>query len=171
MRSFLKQTVAIERSCTKEGIVTLWLRRALAIMLLVHVVVPSLVSAEEVVRRDPFWPVGYEPLSPDEVEEVDEEEAEWQAAIEHMEWPSLPIRGRSRGRDGSHLVLIDGAGIVRSGDWVTLRSGEHWFHWRITNITAQSIHFIKLGITNEPDPGDAWRLAQERNPDNYEERQ
>lgn len=148
-------------------------KASLALLILGLLILPRFVCAgeeEPIVKRDPFWPVGYHSPASDD-EEIDETEAQFRAIAQQIEWPNLPIRGRARGPDGSHRVLIERVGIVRAGDRITLRSGDYWFHWRITMITEQGIHFIRLGITNEADPGEAWFMAQENDPENYEERQ
>ncbi len=99
----------------------------------------------EAVVRDPFWPVGYTPPTPAEA-------AAATVDVPELEWPDLPVRGRSRAVDGSYLALIEGIGIVRAGQVVSVPSQGHWFHWRIIRIDAARVQVEELGITADPSP-------------------
>lgn len=112
--------------------------------------------AEEIrpVMRDPFWPVGYEPPTPEQEQEAD-------MAVPELDWPDLPVRGRSRATDGSYLALIEGVGIVRTGQIVSLPAQGHWFHWRITHIDATRVQAQELGITRDPSPTPLLTVSQD----------
>lgn len=109
-------------------------------------------NTTENARRDPFWPVGYNPVESSHDQEPD---------IPQLEWPPLPVRGRARAGDGSFRALIQGAGVVETGETVSLFSQGHWFHWRIDAITPEEVRATPLGISLEPLPA---RILQERIP-------
>ena len=97
-------------------------------------------------RRDPFWPVGYQPPSPEQVKAASEEEE-----IERP-WPSLPVRGRSVAPDGSIRVLIEGIGVVGVNKVVSVVDQGYRFYWRILRIDEKGIELKRLGIKSESTP-------------------
>ena len=103
---------------------------------------PEATSAE-FKRRDPFWPVGYQPPSPEEVKAASVEEEM------DRPWPSLPVRGRSIAPDGSHRVLIDGFGVVGVNRVVSVQENGYRFFWRILRIDDQGIQLKRLGISKD----------------------
>ena len=103
-------------------------------------------SEADTVLRDPLWPIGFAPRRPAE------EEAAGLVDSDAVEWPRLPVRGRSRAGDGSHRVLVDRVGIVREGEVVSLPHDGLWFHWRITKIDDQGVTSTRLGVSEERAP-------------------
>lgn len=95
--------------------------------------------------RDPFWPVGYEiPVLSDTgksgVSQVTTQRA----------WPTLPVKGISRGADATYFALVEGHGVVRAGDDISIEKEGLWFHWRVINVDARGLRSMKLGITKTP---------------------
>ncbi len=118
----------------------------------------SLIADTPPAVRDPFWPVGYVPPSP-------EEAAQATPAVPELAWPELQLRGRSRSRDGSYFALIDGVGVVRTGEIVSLAAQGYWFHWRVVRIDATGVQTKPLGITADPAPPPVPVPADERKDD------
>ncbi len=98
-----------------------------------------------VMRRDPFWPVGYEPPPepvdgeppPELVVDIEPvapeiEPPDWEAAAK-----SLNFQGtfRARGRD---LASVNGQ-IVEVGDMIGLRRAPWIYQWRITAIDLTGV--------------------------------
>ncbi len=100
--------------------------------------------------RDPFWPVGYEP--PAMIESAQPGEVVTTAVKTKQQWPDLPIRGISRAADGSYFALIDGSGVVRAGDDVSIKSEDVWFHWRVVGIEAKGLRTVRLGVSRNQHP-------------------
>lgn len=99
--------------------------------------------------RDPFWPVGYEPPPP--APPPGSVDAKLPTRIQHdLVWPEIPMRGRSRAADGAYFILVDGIGVVRTGDDITLRRDGYDFHWRVVGIDANGLQTIRLGVTQPP---------------------
>ena len=89
-------------------------------------------AAKQKAMRDPFWPVSYN--VPARQPETAGSPAE--ASAPSIRWPELPVRGSSRGPDGSYFVLIEGTGVVRPGEVVSIFKDNLWFHWQISGIDA-----------------------------------
>jgi hypothetical protein len=119
--------------------------------------------------RDPFWPVGYAPPTPEEQRAAREaalaaaaaaaaaaEEAKAAAVAEarkpRLDWPNIPVRGRLRAPDGSYRIIIDGQGVVGKDDVVTVRAGARWFQWRVARVDANGFEVVRLGATTTPPP-------------------
>ena len=108
--------------------------------------VPQEATSADFKRRDPFWPVGYQPPSPEQVKAASEEEE-----IDRP-WPSLPVRGRSVAPDGSIRVLIEGIGVVGVNKVVSVADQGYRFYWRILRIDEKGIELKRLGIKSELPP-------------------
>lgn len=104
---------------------------------------PQEATSADFKRRDPFWPVGYQPPSPEEVKAASGEEN-----IDRP-WPSLPVRGRSVAPDGSIRVLIEGVGIAGVNRVVSVADQGYRFYWRILRIDEKGIELKRLGIKKE----------------------
>lgn len=100
--------------------------------------------------RDPFWPVGYAPptLLPATGGPAAADKPQARVARE-VPWPAIPVRGRSRTADGTYLALIDGIGVVRAGDDISIQKDGFWFHWRILEIDARQMQTERLGVTRQ----------------------
>ena len=108
--------------------------------------VPQEATSADFKRRDPFWPVGYQPPSPEQVKAASEEEEV------DRPWPSLPVRGRSVAPDGSIRVLIEGVGVVGVNKVVSVADQGYRFYWRILRIEEKGIELKRLGIRKESPP-------------------
>lgn len=105
-------------------------------------------------ERDPFWPVGFAPAAPEAKEDIDASDDPTAAPVEaDIEWPALPVQGRSRSSDGTYLALIDGIGIVRPGEQVAIQRGDLWFTWQIDAISSQGLQVRRIGVTRIPPTG------------------
>jgi hypothetical protein len=98
-------------------------------------------------ERDPFWPVGYVPPPPappaptNQVGDVDAPKPE-----EVIEWPNLVVKGITRNKAGRYMAVIDGIGLVESGETVaTVREGFR-FRWIILAVTNQGVLQRKLDV-------------------------
>ncbi len=94
-------------------------------------------------RRDPFWPVGYQPPTPEQVKAATEEE------ISDRPWPALPIQGRSRAPNGTYRVLIEGVGVVGANKVVSVVDNGYRFYWRILRIDEKGIQLKRLRISKD----------------------
>ena len=106
-------------------------------------------DAPEQVVRDPFWPVGYEPPSRRDSAEVVE-------VVRAVSWPELRVRGRTRLAGDDMMALIDGVGIARVGEIVSLRHQGQWFHWRVNYIDQRIVRIRRIGVSNEEHPSEEW---------------
>lgn len=93
--------------------------------------------------RDPFWPVGYQAAS--------ESEQEVRTKIEELKalvrWPALPLRGITHVSGRKFIAVLEGVGLVESGDIVTLQRGELTYRWRIDKVTADGVTSTRLDVT------------------------
>ena len=119
---------------------------------------PFAASGEDATPRDPFWPVDYNAPKPEKM--ADETVAPAEA---DFIWPDLSIKGISRGRDGEYLALIEGIGIIRAGEDISIQNENVWFHWRVSSINAKGLRTIKLGISKDRNPP-SYNPASEKAP-------
>lgn len=104
-------------------------------------------SAEEAIPRDPFWPVEYN--TPKLATTTGGATI---TPAKNVAWPDVPIKGISRGRDGAYMVLVDGVGIVRAGEDISIKKEDLWFHWHVTDVNPSGLRTVKLGATRESTP-------------------
>jgi hypothetical protein len=90
--------------------------------------------------RDPFWPVGFHP----EPEASKETKAHESRIRESVLWPKLELRGISRTTRGSFIAIVDGIGIVESGDIVSMRRKGLIYRWRINKVSSKGISRTRL---------------------------
>lgn len=126
------------------------MRHMLMVMLSVLLFVPFTATAAETDEsshlRDPFWPVSYNAPAPQTSTGNGEAGT---VAAPTLRWPELPIRGISRGPDGSFFALIENIGVVRTGEVVSVFKDNLWFHWHIAGIEAKGLRTIKLGTSRD----------------------
>jgi hypothetical protein len=104
-------------------------------------------AIEDVSSRDPFWPVEYNAPKPEKTPD-----GTVISTVTAVTWPDLPVKGISRGREGEYLALVEGIGIVRAGEDISIQKENLWFHWRVSSITATGLRSIKLGATRDRTP-------------------
>jgi len=92
------------------------------------------------VRRDPFWPVGYQPAQPRENEEKPDAEIQ-----EQIEWPRLKLTGITRSSHG-YIAIIDGVGLVETGDTISFERDGMVFRLRIDAIVKDGVSCTKLNV-------------------------
>lgn len=109
----------------------------------------------EHIVRDPFWPVGYQPPSTRDGAEVVE-------VVRAVSWPQLRVRGRTRLAGDDMMALIDGVGIARAGEIISLRHQGQWFHWRVNYIDQRIVRIRRIGVSNEEHPSEEWIRDREK---------
>jgi len=92
--------------------------------------------------RDPFWPVGFRPV-PVSQKEVHEQVTRIR---ELTRWPKLILRGITRTGRGELIAIIEGIGLVESGDIISMRRDGLIYRWRINDVTAAGISRTRLDV-------------------------
>ncbi|MBT3193031.1 MAG: hypothetical protein HN341_10790 [Verrucomicrobia bacterium] len=92
--------------------------------------------------RDPFWPVGYTP-TPKSVLQAVEQASRIQ---EQAKWPKLTLRGISRTGKDSFMAIVEGIGIVESGDVVSMTHDGLVYSWRINTVNENGISRTRLNV-------------------------
>ena len=95
--------------------------------------------------RDPFWPVGYNPL-PEEEKIEQTKIADLKARIN---WPALPLRGITHGVGKRFIAIIDGVGLVEAGDIVVIEQDGLIYRWIIDKVSADGINSTRLDVTGK----------------------
>lgn len=93
--------------------------------------------------RDPFWPIGHQRVT-------ESEQAERSKIAElksRISWPSIPLRGIIHAGGKRFIAVIEGAGLVESGDIVTIQSNALTYRWRIDNVTSEGVASTRLDVT------------------------
>ncbi|MBN2302424.1 MAG: hypothetical protein JXN60_07915 [Lentisphaerae bacterium] len=93
-------------------------------------------SSPEKKLRDPFWPVGYIPFSP--------EEQNTNTTTSEAQWPSLKLKGITTTPRGGYLAIIDSVGLVEAGQVVQIKKNGIIYTWQITDITDKGFRSKKL---------------------------
>ncbi len=92
--------------------------------------------------RDPFWPVGYKPL-PKSVKQESERVTRIQR---QTRWPELELRGITRRGQAEFIAVIEGVGLVESGDIISMRKEGLIYRWRINAISENGISRTRLDV-------------------------
>lgn len=103
---------------------------------------PGAPAAPLTALRDPFWPVGFRPVPVSE-QEVDKQVSRIR---ELTRWPKLTLRGITRTGQGEHIAIIEGIGLVESGDIISMRRDGLIYRWRINDVTAAGISRTRLDV-------------------------
>lgn len=97
--------------------------------------------------RDPFWPVGYQPAT--------ESEQEKRTQIEDLKtrinWPALPLRGVTHAGGRRFIAVIEGIGLVETGDVVVIQRDALIYRWRIDRVSADGVASTRLDVTKPSD--------------------
>jgi len=95
--------------------------------------------------RDPFWPVGYKPVS--ESEKIEKSKiADLKAKIS---WPTLPLRGVTHAGGKNYVAIIEGVGLVEAGDIVVIEQDSLIYRWRIDKVTGAGLSSTRLDVTDK----------------------
>ena len=98
------------------------------------------------VMRDPFWPVGYVPAPPQpdisEAEVAKIEEARETKA--KTKWPPLLLKGITRASRGRYMAIIEGVGLIETGQTVTMQRDGLLYTWIIDEVSAKGVRFTRL---------------------------
>jgi len=92
--------------------------------------------------RDPFWPVGYRPA----VKNTGPQEEAASRIQERTSWPSLKLSGITRSGESRYIAIIEGIGLVETGDIITLRQDNLIYRWRINAVTAEGVSRTRLDV-------------------------
>jgi len=88
-----------------------------------------------VLKRDPFWPVGYVPKNITNV--IPKETPKSSTATVENSWDeamkAVVINGVSHGEDNTYLAIINGK-IKSVGDTVTINQGGTLYTWAVNSI-------------------------------------
>jgi len=96
--------------------------------------------------RDPFWPLGYQPVT--ESEQM--ERTKIADLKTRINWPTLPLRGVTHAGGKKFIAVIKRVGLVEAGDVVTIREGALTYRWRIDNVSSEGIVSTRLDVTETP---------------------
>ena len=90
--------------------------------------------------RDPFWPIGFAPASEDDTvkQEI--------VIANPINWPKLKVQGISKSKKG-YIALIQGRGMVKAGQILSIKSGRRIYKIRIDAITDKDIKTTNLETT------------------------
>ncbi|NQU39036.1 MAG: hypothetical protein HQ523_03700 [Lentisphaerae bacterium] len=98
------------------------------------------------ILRDPFWPVGYAPPPPEP--EVTEEQAEKievaQATQAKIQWPALLLKGITRAGPDRYMAIVEGVGLVETGQTISLHKSDMLYTWKIDEVSARGVRFSRL---------------------------
>ena len=108
---------------------------------------PSFAQSDSARLRDPFWPVGYAPPTPEQMAKASAPVVVVEEKLPDVQWPALPVRGRSKAPDGTYRVLIEGVGIVGENKVVAIRRDDYRFLWRIVRIDERGVQSKRLGFS------------------------
>lgn len=90
--------------------------------------------------RDPFWPVGYVPRPKEDPAEQDIE-----VIPRYVErWPKLVLRGIILQGKEKYMAVLDGVGIVETGEVVAIERGGLVYRWQIDKINRTEISYTRL---------------------------
>jgi hypothetical protein len=109
-----------------------------------------LAALTNVVTRDPFLPVGYVPPSPSPIPTTPSllsgapVSAAPQAPRTIIEWPTLKVRGVTRGSGGRQIALIDGVGLAETGSVIHMPVRGVTYSWRVVRIEGTEVQFERL---------------------------
>ena len=96
---------------------------------------------------DPFWPVGYDRNSPALTGRRPGTGAAGQDATDapqHFPWPELRVKAVTKTLRGEYLAIIDGIGMVKTGETVKLTRDGIRYRWRIGAISEKGASFVKV---------------------------
>ena len=98
------------------------------------------------ILRDPFWPVGYEPPPPEpEIpDEVIERIKEVEAIEAKVKWPALLLKGITRAGRNRYMAIVEGVGLVESGQTISLQRGDMLYTWTIDEVSAKGVRFTRM---------------------------
>jgi hypothetical protein len=91
--------------------------------------------------RDPFWPVGFTPAP-----KIDPAVTKLETIRERIDWPRITLKGLTRTASGRHVAILDGVGLVESGDIVTIERGGLAYRWRIDEVTRRGIRTTRMDV-------------------------
>ena len=98
------------------------------------------------ILRDPFWPVGYSPAPPElKIPEAAIEKIKQEQAIEaRVKWPALLLKGITDAGRGRYMALVDGVGLIETGQTISLQRGDMLYTWTIDEVSAKGVRFTRV---------------------------
>ncbi len=116
-----------------------WRRNLMATIAVIGLAASGAAADSETNRwagvRDPFWPVGYAPLPP----ATEQDAAQAETIRQQLAWPTLKLTGLTRAGGDRYLAVVEGVGIVETGDVIEKEQDGIIFRWRVDNVTARGI--------------------------------
>jgi len=90
--------------------------------------------------RDPFWPVGFFPVSESKVKEQ-EQINQLQSRIK---WPKLKLVGITKSSDNNYIAILEKIGIIEEGDIISVQKNDIIYRWKINTINNKGISRTQL---------------------------
>ena len=98
-------------------------------------------------QRDPLWPVGYVPPALQvETNVVVVQKSAQELLAERAVWPSLKLKALTKDRQGNYMAVIDGIGVVMTGEIARIQSGDIIYRWHIDAIGPQGLKAKRLPL-------------------------
>jgi len=87
--------------------------------------------------RDPFWPVGFRPSPKEEIKKVVEGP---------VSWPALKLKGITRDAKGRYLAILEGVGVVATGETIALQEGSLIYRWKVNAVDSNGASCVKMDV-------------------------
>lgn len=100
--------------------------------------------------RDPFWPLGYDPVSENsglEGDDKSEDEIERDKGKLERSWSRaqdmIVISGLSRMGSEGYFAIINNQ-MVTDGDTISIKSNDGIFVWKVSRISAEGVELKRM---------------------------
>ena len=126
---------------------------------------PAAESEGQKPRRDPFWPVGFVPVSSERTparvvsvpgipvagatEPETIRQPEWEQARQHLNLRGLSSAGRDKITGKPHYVAVMAGRIAEEGDIVSVVYEGRVYRWKVVAIGANGVSLVKLDVRTE----------------------
>lgn len=98
--------------------------------------------------RDPFWPIGYREVLK---KRQDDMKVQDKALLKEPEvekvpvaWPSIELKGISKALGGKYIAILNGIGVVETGDVVKKEHDGVIYRWKINAITEKGLSHTQM---------------------------
>ncbi len=100
--------------------------------------------------RDPFWPKGYVPQGKVLPAQVADSATGDSAAVKkkkiEAKWPVLKVGSINKTKDGTYIALIDGIGVIETGNIIKIKKDGYQFSWKIEEIRKAGVKMKQLDV-------------------------